>query len=235
LPQIARLFGTRSAAHRIFETARVNTPPLHVDPLPSLADLLAALARLIFAHPHVERWILKIDDEVLGRGVALFDAAALRTWGGLARERARSLQAWLDPARMEAAVAALFDELSACFLRRLVVCCASAYADADAYVDEFVRGGGVIEAAPPKGQGGGTVRAVLFLEPNGAVGLHSSHDLFLDKLARYAGSACPQTRVRPEALRDAAMAVGKAAFQKGIVGWCSVDLAVFEDEDGIKM
>ena len=39
--------------------------------------LLQMLAQLIVQHSHVQRWLMKIDDEHLGRGHAYLDVAVL--------------------------------------------------------------------------------------------------------------------------------------------------------------
>ena len=62
---------------------------------------MGSLARLIFERLDVHRWLLKIDDEFGGRGHAVLDAPTLPCHAALLREKARSLQLWVEPAKQQ--------------------------------------------------------------------------------------------------------------------------------------
>lgn len=67
LPAIAQAFGTKSGAKRIFASADVNTFPSIYD-IYDPALIPAAISRLVSRAPTTTRVLLKIDDEVEGRG-----------------------------------------------------------------------------------------------------------------------------------------------------------------------
>ncbi|KAH7831524.1 uncharacterized protein MONOS_11111 [Monocercomonoides exilis] len=87
LPSLAASVGTKSGSKRIFAAADVNAFPSIYDLFdPSL--LPSAIARLVSRSPQSRRVVVKLDDEVMGRGIAVcevgeivekgLDAAGLR-------------------------------------------------------------------------------------------------------------------------------------------------------------
>lgn len=71
--------------------------------------------------------------------------------------------------------------------------------------------------------------AQLFVEPDGAVRLLCTHEQLL-RGASAVGAAFPQTAVPHPALRDAALAIGRACFAQGVIGHVGVDFVAFVDE-----
>lgn len=69
----------------------------------------------------------------------------------------------------------------------------------------------------------------LLIEPDGSVQLQCTHEQLLRDYS-YVGAAFPQTAVPHPALRDAALAIGRACYAKSIIGYVGVDLIAFVDE-----
>ena len=97
------------------------------------------------------------------------------------------------------------------------------------YIEAFRRVGGVIEASPL------TIRASpsanLFIEPDGTLSLTSTHEQIFSSTYTFVGAVFPQTSVPFPALREATIAVGKACYERGIVGHVGVDYVAFMDDD----
>ncbi|KAH7823562.1 putative IQ domain-containing protein H [Monocercomonoides exilis] len=76
LPSLAASVGTKSGSKRIFAAADVNAFPSIYDLFdPSL--LPSAIARLVSRSPQSRRVVVKLDDEVMGRGVAVCEVGGI--------------------------------------------------------------------------------------------------------------------------------------------------------------
>jgi len=71
-PEISRLYSSKSGARRIFSASSVEVPPGDFD-IYTAQQLHESLSRLICDHPHVKKWLLKIDSTRGGRGIAYLD------------------------------------------------------------------------------------------------------------------------------------------------------------------
>jgi hypothetical protein len=69
----------------------------------------------------------------------------------------------------------------------------------------------------------------LLIEPDGAVTLRCTQEQMLRDYT-CVGAAFPQTAVPHPALRDAALAIGRACYAKSIIGHVGVDLIAFVDD-----
>ena len=91
--------------------------------------------------------------------------------------------------------------------------------------------GGVIEASPLELRA--SPSANLFIEPDGTLSLTSTHEQIFAAPFTFVGAAFPQTAVPFPALREATLAVGKACYDRGIVGHVGIDYVAFMDHDGL--
>lgn len=76
-PDVSRSFSSASGSRRVFIEAGVETP-LGATDIYTRTDLVSALSYLIVDHLHVQRWIIKIDNENASRGLAYFEPANLK-------------------------------------------------------------------------------------------------------------------------------------------------------------
>ena len=228
LPDIANTYSTKSGAKRIFASAEVNTPPAAFD-LFSEMEVYARLAALIVRNMDVQRWILKIDDEFGGRGHAHIDVGSLESYAILLRDyQSLTDEEWLHPTVQAAAVERLQDELQQNLHKHVVVARKSIYRKFKQYLEAFTRVGGVIEACPPEIRG--SPSANLYIEPNGAITVLSTHDQIFYKDYSFLGATFPQLSVPPVALHSACLAIGNALYAKQIIGYVGVDFVTFWDE-----
>eukprot|EP01028_Stygiella_incarcerata_P008597 TRINITY_DN377_c0_g1_i13.p1 TRINITY_DN377_c0_g1~~TRINITY_DN377_c0_g1_i13.p1 ORF type:complete len:1237 (-),score=383.23 TRINITY_DN377_c0_g1_i13:158-3868(-) len=70
------LYGSKSGSKRIFGLADVNMPIGAYD-LYDRGEVVSVLAKLISQHPSFERWVIKIDNEIFGRGFAFLPVSYL--------------------------------------------------------------------------------------------------------------------------------------------------------------
>ena len=97
------------------------------------------------------------------------------------------------------------------------------------YVDAFKRVGGVVEASPLTIHA--SPSANLFIEPDGNLSLTSTHEQIFSSTFTFVGAAFPQISVPFPALREATIAVGRACYERGIVGHVGVDYVAFMDDE----
>ena len=71
-PELANLYTTKSGSKRIFQSAKVGMPHGEFD-IYNKEQLYACLAKVITENLTVQRWLLKLDGEFDGRGIAYCD------------------------------------------------------------------------------------------------------------------------------------------------------------------
>ena len=69
-PDVANNYATKSGLKRIFVAAKAEQPPCEFD-IKSQDQLIESLAQLVTEHLDNKLWLLKIDDEFNGRGIAV--------------------------------------------------------------------------------------------------------------------------------------------------------------------
>jgi len=229
-PRVAAVFGSKSGAKRIFHAAQVNVAPGAHD-LYDEEDLLGALAQLISVHLDVPRWMFKLDDEFGGRGHAHVDTKSLPCYQQLLKEHDAAPDEWEEEATQAHVHQRLVAELLEVLPQRAVINMRWLWRTWADYVVAFKRAGGVIEASPLEIRS--SPSANLLVEPDGTVNLTSVHEQIFSSAYTFVGAALPQTAVPFPALREAALAVGKACYQRNIIGHVGVDFVSFLDHDGV--
>ena len=229
-PRVAAVFGSKSGAKRIFHAAEVNVAPGAHD-LYDEEDLLGALAQLISMHLDVPRWLFKLDDEFGGRGHAHVDTKSLPCHQLLLKEHDAAPDEWEEEATQAHVRQRLVAELLEVLPQRAVINMRWLWRTWADYVVAFKQVGGVIEASPLEIRS--SPSANLLVEPDGTVNLTSVHEQIFSSVYTFVGAALPQTAVPFPALREAALAVGKACYQRNIIGHVGVDFVSFLDQDGV--
>ena len=228
-PATAAAFGSKSGAKRIFAAAQVNAPPgLH--DLYDVHAICSGLAKLICAHLDVPRWVFKLDDEFGGRGHAHLDVGELECYQNLLRVHDMSPHTW-DDVHVQAEVQQeLQEELAQLLPTHVIINARWLWRSWKEYAEAFARVGGVIEASPLALSSSPSVNVLV--APDGTVGIHSAHEQIFSTPYTFVGAAFPQTAVPYAALREASLAVGRAAYERGIVGHLGVDFVSFVDSAG---
>ena len=179
-------------------------------------ELYARLTELVVAHRAVDVWVMRVDDDRDGRGVAWLQVSQVV-----------GLRALLDAAhvgeeeRAEGVEALLADQLHV----RVVLLHPSFHLSVAAYFALFYRLGGVIQPYPalPSFSSPLTSPTVsMLIEPNGQLTMLSSHDRSLVRPFSALLSAFPSAHPSP-ALHALAAALGKACWREGVIGHVSVD------------
>lgn len=232
----AMAFSSKSGARRIFTEADINIPTGETD-IYTQDDLVSALARLAAAHPSVQQWIVKLDDESSGRGHAVFvPNNSLRSHAKAVRDSKADPITWARPETQDAVRRVLASELKQGLATAFVLCDTRAYPTWEHYVSNGIeRVGAVVEAAPSLDHVHASPSGNITIEPTGRVIVLSTQDQILAPVSaplyafRAIGSTFPQASVPPAALNSALRAIGKACFRHGIVGHVGVDFLAFQD------
>ncbi|KXZ47062.1 hypothetical protein GPECTOR_38g299 [Gonium pectorale] len=220
--------------------------------------ILMVLAEAMIRNPNVPKWLFKVDDEIMGLGHAFFDTAAIKgssdvlarvlndAAGRGPRSAADSLRLELGlapPGSAEAGAEAtplnevqrvamfrMYELLFRQLPRRLQLACRDSYPTYRDYMSALARRGGVLEGCPHMAVG--SPCANMFIDPTGAVTVLSTHEKIFCYPYRAVGTTFPQSSVPHRALYDAALAVGRSAFEAGLLGHVMVDFVTLLEQPG---
>ena len=123
-------------------------------------EIIPSLCKLIMENFHIERWVFKIDDEYKGRGIAYFDMSSVK---GLVELKKTVGDMYEDQVFVE-----LQSILAISLKKNLRFVYNQLYKSYSEYIDEFLRHGGVIQAAPSCSMKYNSSPGISFLiEPDG--------------------------------------------------------------------
>eukprot|EP00002_Diphylleia_rotans_P032497 TRINITY_DN6832_c0_g3_i2.p1 TRINITY_DN6832_c0_g3~~TRINITY_DN6832_c0_g3_i2.p1 ORF type:complete len:1023 (+),score=225.37 TRINITY_DN6832_c0_g3_i2:269-3070(+) len=229
-PDTTSAFASKSGSKRIFAAADVNIPPGTWD-VDSRSSLISELARLITANIHIPKWLIKLDHEFGGRGHALFDANFLPNIAGLRLRAQRSPEEWKQHENKEKVKHELMLSIESVIGEKIQINCPKVYSNWDKYTKMVAKYGAVIEACPGQVLSSPTVNIII--EPDGAVSVLSTHEQVFSQPFFCAGTVFPQTTLPAAALADASVAIGRACFQKNIIGYVGIDfVSLFDEQQG---
>eukprot|EP00668_Euglena_longa_P032973 GGOE01042466.1.p1 GENE.GGOE01042466.1~~GGOE01042466.1.p1 ORF type:complete len:905 (-),score=220.92 GGOE01042466.1:122-2485(-) len=206
-PSLRSTFSTKSGCQRIFEAADVVVPPGESD-LYEESCIFHALANAISTYPEYPRWLLKINREVRGRGVAYFDVRSLRCLRG------NSQPDYND----------LLLELQQFFAQHVQFVGEAIYPTWEVYMLAVAEHGAVLEAVPCEVLG--HIMANVFIHPGGEAELQSVQEQLLAVPYVVQALKFPQTLVPHLAVCNAALAVAQALRERRIFGYFSVDFVL---------
>ncbi|EFC42140.1 hypothetical protein NAEGRDRAFT_69956 [Naegleria gruberi] len=218
-PVNSTIYGTKSGSKRIFAQAEVNMP-FGIYDIYEEEDLISNLSRKLMEYPQYSRWIIKIDNEYGGRGLAFLDVNKLSSL----KEKRRN-----EPMFAERLRANLAEELGEYMPERLNIVSKHVYPQWPDFLKALKDcGGGVIEAVPNKIIGSPSVN--LFIEPNGEVNILSVQEQLVN--SQYCTMSCsfPHYSAPYDALREASFSVGRVCHSKKIFGYVTIDFVIFVDE-----
>lgn len=236
--------------------ANASTSSSAVAPAPSKTRyeenemrVLLVIGEAMVRSPLVSKWLIKIDDEVMGCGIASFETRGIKgvpdVLSRLIMEKQKETSLVLsssstppstspeDPSSLSEPEQVAKYRLNEFLYRQLPKQLAlpaskdflyPTYRD---FISALAEKGGIIEACPD-GLVTGSPRAELFVTPGlndnpPQVALISTHERILVAPHRAIGATFPQLSAPHRALADAALAVGAACSKFGIVGYVAVD------------
>ena len=220
-PEQIRNFGCKSGFKRIFAAGGVNTPPSSAA-LYTFEAIVDHLSRLIMKHLQVKRWLLKIDDEFNGRGTAWFEPGEIKVFHVLLADHADGkIQ---DQSEQSAAISKLKQALVSNLSGHVKFANQAIYPCMTAFLQRVAIVGCIIEASPPEIIGSPT--ANIFIEPDGTCRVVSTHDQIFPRPYTCAGVFYPQQSVPFDSIAAASQSIGKACYQRGIIGYVGISYVV---------
>eukprot|EP00111_Clytia_hemisphaerica_P002942 TCONS_00008338-protein len=230
-PDIAKLYSMKSGVCRVFEAAGVSRPPEEHD-IYSLQQLYQSLARLIAENLSIKRWLLKIDNEIDGRGTAYIDIAEhLNCYGMALREREKYGEKWSQPWCYESTYNAILIELPHILEKELVIIDEFLFPKSSNFLKIFCRNGGILQACPPTDSVTGITANVL-IEPDGQLKIISIADqVHSNSQYRCWGFTLPQSSIQPEIIKEAIWTICQACMNREIIGYVTIDFVTFLDPD----
>ena len=109
----------------------------------------------------------------------------------------------------------------------------SVYHTWTSFLKEFRRHGGVLEAVPAECISSPVVN--FFIHPHGQVEILSAQEQVLSPQYCCIGGYFPESSVPEAPLREVVEAIGKAAYAKQILGYCTVDFVVYRQNDQLHL
>lgn len=217
---VSNEFSKKSSSKKIFEECNIPTP-VFVTGFRDEKTFIDKFVQTIAANPTVSTWFIKIDNEFEGRGLA---------WLNL-----ESIKQLVDVRKGVQEIAeqnheTIKDALLALLPHKLKIAQRGLYRNYYEFVRAFKERGGVIEAAPnaPSSEVHG-FGVSFFLAPNGSVKVLGSYDKVTAMDNVTSGYLFPQKSAPGLDLQALCNTVGRALYEKGIIGYCSVDLIAFQE------
>lgn len=229
-PQRSLVYKTKSGAKRIFMQADVNTAPCEYD-LYEEAELFLHLSKRIIDHPEYNTWLIKIDHEYASRGIACLNIDSLHILSEEGRkELIEELEEYNEEEKFtETLRERLYMELRESLGKYVKIISKYAYPDWPSFLSSLLQYGGVIEAVPNEILG--LPCANLFIEPTGEIHVQSIQEKLSSPPFVSSGAAFPQVTVPNKAIHDASFAVGKVLYEKGIIGYTTIEYVAWLAND----
>lgn len=237
-PNLASLTNKGVFLNSLMETCSIPRPPsstLIFKP----TDVAPQLGRLIAENKHVERWVLKIDGESSGRGIAYFDVVGCEPLAKVIRlASAPGRHNFQNDPEMQTLLnmdqEGLNDEILRLVARilpkKLMIVKDFVYHDYYQFIEEMARKGGIIEAAPSSLKKDTNTIGVLFqLEPDGEVEIQTTYEKLSSTPFSPCGFRFPQKILPNLNVRSIVESLASELYKKGHFGFFSIELLVFAD------
>jgi len=232
-PEVTQRLGLKSYAKEVFRKADINTAPGAVVPAGSSpVHALQCLAQVIFANRFSERWLLKIDNESGGRGHAHLASNSLKPLAAFLDELSENIGAGQPPPPEEEVIAFLVEMLEE-GAGKAVTVLSDLGGGWDGYLERLAARGGVVEPCPNWAIGSPSVN--VFIAPDGAVDVLSTHEQIFTDSYRFIGAAFPQSSVPHAVFQDAALTVARTCAEEGLMGYLGIDFLAFRQEGKLKL
>lgn len=151
-PQRMKAFTTKSQTKRLLRNLCLTTLPAAME-MYDYGEFLNTFSVLIVKNPNTTTWVLKIDDEIQGRGIAAADLSTSKHLKSILRQLENrdpetfATEVTSDPQQQEATIR-VRDYLREHLHERLQVAAPSVYRGYTDFMGRFIKKGGIIEAHP---------------------------------------------------------------------------------------
>ena len=217
-PFKSALYSTKSGSRRIFSTANMPTGPGAYD-LYDEQEFFNTLTSLALGNLDVHTWIFKIDDEFGGRGHAKLEVGRVKLLQVLRKERRNATEEEQQQ---------LYRRLRKMVEAKARIAMPTLYPTWKNFMSEFVRSGGVIEAAPPCAAVHVKSSCVCFcVEPDGQVTFLGAYDKLSGRDCVTSAYFFPQQSLPNVNLKLVTAAIGGALYSQGLIGHAKVDIVSF--------
>ncbi|XP_076465387.1 IQ domain-containing protein H-like [Babylonia areolata] len=227
-PQVAGHCSSKSGARGLFQAAGIRVPPGEGDIL-RLEQLHESLTQLVLDNLNVRLWLLKLNEELDGRGIARCEVTAhLTCFPWLQEEAERYGHNWAHRWAQEKAFNKVLAEIPGILQKWAIP--TDAYKSWDLFLLTFLSQGGIIEAFPPTPDVT-VLTANFLLEPGGAMKLLMAGDQIHSESPplRNWGLSLPQCSLEPMVLNNMGRRLARVCRALGVVGYLKVDLVTFVD------
>ena len=224
-PSVASLLGSQSGSKQLFLNANVPSAPGAYG-IYDEKDFYRYFSKLIVENLDVQRWILKIDDERSGRGIAYLDPRDIQVYRNTVRQRDEDPKRWDQTETRTAAEIRMVLALQGELKLKIKLARKDLHPHWKSYSEAFFKAGGVIEACPEIVLSSPSTN--LYIEPDGTVNMTSSHDQVFSSPYVYAGATFPSAGPH-NSLYEASLAIGKAAYREGVIGYLGIDFVIGYD------
>eukprot|EP00794_Sanderia_malayensis_P009883 gene9883-10893_t len=232
-PDIAALYSTKSGSRRIFSDSKVDKGPSEAD-IYSLQQLHESFARLVVKNLHISRWLMKIDDEVSGRGTTYCDLVShLKCYEWAQKEARRYGEKWNKKWAREATYNKILAEIPGILDKHMIILDKSRFSTWKKFLANFLSKGGIIEACPPS-DSVTSLSVDVFIDPCGNSHIITAADQISGSSPyKCVGHTFPQLSVEPVILEKIVNDICTSCKNRGIIGYLSIDFVTFIDPDAM--
>eukprot|EP00668_Euglena_longa_P015720 GGOE01019856.1.p1 GENE.GGOE01019856.1~~GGOE01019856.1.p1 ORF type:complete len:909 (-),score=229.43 GGOE01019856.1:58-2784(-) len=213
---------SKSGRKKVIEESGVPTPTCVYD-ICDDAAMVDHMAFLIVHHPDCPRWLLKLNREFGGRGIAYLDVHRLKAMQNVDWES-------VDRTELQANIALELKEYGS---KRFKVAQPALFSSWANFLKELRHQGALLEATPPNVLGSPTVH--LFLHPTGEAEVLAVQEQILSPHYCCQGTSYPVPYVESGLLAAAAREVAVTAFDRGVIGFCTMDFVAFREGDQLRL
>eukprot|EP00667_Euglena_gracilis_P002148 EG_transcript_2144 len=207
---------------RIIEESGVPTPVCTRDICDDVA-MVNCVADLIVQYPSCPRWLLKLNREFGGRGIAYLDVHRLKAMQSVD-------WATVDRAELQASIAVELKEYGS---KRFKVAQPTLFSSWASFLKELRAQGALVQATPPNLLGSPT--AHLFIAPTGEAEVLAIQEQILSPNYCCQGTSYPVPYAEPRQLAEVARTVAATAAGHGVMGNCTVDFVASREEDQLRL
>jgi hypothetical protein len=224
-PTIAETLSSRSMAKKAFIEATMNIP-VGAHDLHTHDDILVAITRLIACNLDVKKWVLRLNGDYNGEGVAYLDVAKVKVLTDLRAEldtmvAKNNLAGWFTRPMQLAARKRLLSELRPHLEHYLIVPRNDIFHNYDAFLNSVRVYGAVIEAEPLEPLG--IVESLGFIDPLGNASVFANVDVITDRRRQAMAYMWPQCMSPSIAMNGAMTAILNVLYSKyEVIGYVTV-------------